>query len=248
VAIERARALHAPDPRSRTEQHDYEGHRIDHVHRADHCYLELTDCCHFLAEYHPGVGAGRDDGGRFRRLVADFKCRPSVAARHSARMRRKCQAIATLALGLRAALARSLVEAATWVPIPPSCAAGDPDYDDRLAQTLAAAFAGYDLDLRLLLTQPGSMPADHRTPVRISEHRLYERLRVDASALSQRPLRERIVLFDDLLVSGKHYRCCRRRLHELLPQIPVCGWFLARRVLPQRWRGMPPPQRTDYAK
>jgi predicted amidophosphoribosyltransferase len=116
---------------------------------------------------------------------------------------------------------------------------GDPDYDDRLWQTLQAAFFGYDLDVRLLLRQIDNMAPDHRTGARIREQRLYERLRVDAAALALRPLRAHIILFDDVLVSGKHYRCCQKRLRESLPAIPISGWFIARRVLPQRWRAIP---------
>ncbi|MGH8254811.1 MAG: hypothetical protein ACRET0_01175 [Steroidobacteraceae bacterium] len=208
---------------------------VDVTCRPDHCFLEAADCCRFLAEYHPGRGSG----DRFRQLIADFKCPPSVAALSPARLRRKRRAVATLAQALRAALARSTVEAATWVPIPPSSAEGDPDYDDRLLQTLRAAFAGCDLDLRLLLRQTGNMSPDHRAGTRIPREMLYARLRLDAAALALRPLRTRIILFDDLLVSGKHYKCCQRRLRESLPAIPISGWFIARRVLPLRWRAGP---------
>ncbi len=217
---------------------------IDGTRRADHCYLEAADCCEYLAEYHPGLGGG----DRFRQLIMSFKCQPSVAACSPTRMRHKRLAVVAIAQALRAAVSRSDVEAATWVPIPPSRAASDPDYDDRLRQTLQAAFAGYDLDLRLLLAHTHNMSPDHRAGVRIAEEGLYERLRVDAVVLAQRPLRERIVLFDDLLVSGKHYKCCQRRLRVSLPPIPIKGWFIARRVLPLRWRAVPLGPDTHYAK
>jgi predicted amidophosphoribosyltransferase len=47
-------------------------------------------------------------------------------------------------------------------------------------------------------------------------------------------VRERIALFDDVLTSGKHYKCCERRLHEALPATPIHGVFLLRRVFPRR--------------
>ena len=208
---------------------------IDGTGRADHSYLEPTDCCQFLAQYRPGLRGV--DG--LRQLVMDFKCRPTLAARSPACARRKCQATASIARALRMALARGAVEAATWVPIPPSRAAGDQDYDDRLRRALAAAFGDYDLDLRLLLTQTHSMAPDHSACIRSGADWLYRRLQVDVVALSQRPLRGRIVLFDDLLVSGKHYQCCQRRLRERLPHIPISGCFIARRMLPLRWRAAP---------
>jgi len=63
---------------------------------------------------------------------------------------------------------------------------------------------------------------------------------LDRELLLREPLRERIVLFDDVLTSGKHYKCCERRLRELLADMPISGLFVARRVLP-RHRGCPPP-------
>ena len=218
--------------------------RIDATSRADHSYLEPADCCEYLAQYR----VGRGDADDLRRLVLDFKCRPALAARSPACARRKRQAAAIIVSALRRSLTRGAVESATWVPVPPSRAIGDPDYDDRLRQALAAAFGGYDLDLRLLLTQTQSMAPDHNARIRSGADWLYRRLQVDVAALRIRPLRSRIVLFDDLLVSGKHYQCCRRRLREQLPHSPISGCFIARRLLPLRWRAAPRTQRADYAK
>jgi hypothetical protein len=217
---------------------------LDRASRADHCYLQPLDCCYFLGEYRPGSYAG----DRLRQLIANFKCRPATAQRNPMCLRHKRRAVAAVAAALRAALARSAVEAATWVPVPPSAAAGQPDYDDRLQQALRAAFGDYDLDLRLLLLHTGSMAPDHAAAVRIDQHSLYRRLRVDVALLQAWPLRTRIVVFDDLLVTGKHFKCCEQRLREQLPQIPICGCFLARRVLSPHRRGVPGRQCADYEK
>jgi hypothetical protein len=47
----------------------------------------------------------------------------------------------------------------------------------------------------------------------------------DPEALRLRPLRERILLFEDLLTSGKHYKCCERRLTQALTGVPIAGCF-----------------------
>lgn len=134
---------------------------------------------------------------------------------------------------LRAALSRSSVESATWIPIPPSRPARDADYDDRLQRLLAQAFDGYDLDLRHLLYQAEVSAPDHTRARRLSAEALY---RIVGR------LRARIVLFDDVLTTGRHYKCCECRLREGLVTIPIGGLFGARRVLPRRWRSpMPPP-------
>lgn len=94
---------------------------------------------------------------------------------------------------------------------------------------------GYDLDARLLLRQTVSTRADHRTARRSSGAYLHSLLRVDVDAMRERPLRQRVMLFDDFLTSGKHFKRCQRRLRELDAKVPVCGVFFARRVQSSRW-------------
>lgn len=90
----------------------------------------------------------------------------------------------------------------------------------------------------MLLRQRASTPADHVAARRLSCDSLFELIEVDTRALWQLPLRQRNVLFDDVLTSGKHFKCCQRRLREVLPHIPVCGLFFARRVRStRRWGG-----------
>jgi len=139
--------------------------------------------------------------------------------------------IAQVAAALRPCASREFVEAATWVPVPPSVTPAEPDYDDRLERTLRKAFEGYDLDLRALLQQTRSTRPDHCREHRLSCAALLRVIRPNAEALEVGPPRATIVLFDDLLTTGKHYRCCEQRLRELWPRVPVCGWFIARRAL-----------------
>jgi hypothetical protein len=104
---------------------------------------------------------------------------------------------------------------------------------------LSTAFAGYDADLRQALYQIQSQPADHSRLKRLSIQTLYESTRVNCAALEGRVLRPRIVLFDDILTTGKHYKCCERRLCEAVSGVAIEGMFLARRVLSARGRGLP---------
>ncbi len=193
------------------------------------------DHCWCLAEYRPGTGCR---ASWVKRLIADLKCPPRIAASDPRRGRYKQRAIAAIAAALRRCVSQRSVERSTWVPIPPSRANCEPDYDDRLIRILQTAFHGYDLDLRVLLRQALSTPADHAQSRRSSLDSLYRVIRFDWQALEARPLRERIVLFDDVLTTGKHYKCCERRLREALPDIPIGGLFVARRVLPHRWRSL----------
>lgn len=201
-------------------------HSLDQQRRGEHCHLGPEDDCRYLFEYVPGRPRGV-----IAQLMRSYKCRPLLAAASAPRLHFKELAIARIAALLRAHACRGFVEAATWVPVPPSAAAQEPDYDDRLERTLRIAFEGYDLDLRALLRQTRSTRPDHCREHRLSFASMLRVIRPDAEALAACPPRARIVLFDDLLTTGKHYKCCEQRLRELLPRIPICGWFIARRAL-----------------
>jgi hypothetical protein len=211
---------------------------LDAASLADHTHLSALDRCYCLAEYLPGYCRRT---GHVNQLIADLKCKPSIAAVDPRRRHYKLQAIIDVAAALRAAVSRQRAESATWVPIPPSRVSADSDYDDRLLQVVARAFFGYDLDLRLLLYQTRSVDADHTLGQRLSMDALGDLIRLDQRALRIRPPRAQIVLFDDVLTSGKHYKCCERRLREFLPHSRISGLFVARRALPRRWRGIPDP-------
>jgi predicted amidophosphoribosyltransferase len=209
--------------------------RLEPRQLAAHSHLEDEDSCWVLAEYRPGSYRL----GYVNQVIANFKCRPSVAAAHQARGFYKRRAIELLAETMRRHFDRTWVEAATWVPIPISRALGTPDYDDRLSKVLSSAFSGFDLDLRMLLRHTDNMTSDHEAARRLSATSLLKLLEVDVAELRLRPVRTRIVLFDDLLTSGKHFKCCQCRLRQFVPAVPICGCFIARRVPPARWQSVP---------
>src|ERR1700693_1327844 len=177
---------------------------LDAPARADHMFLADSDQCAYLSEYAAGQGLR---AGPCNQLIRNFKCEPSIARGNARRAHYKRQAMSTLARWLRRAITREQVERWTWVPVPPSRQRGDPDFDNRLSNTLSLAFEGYDLDLRCVLGQSQSTARDHTAGTRLPEETLYRLLQIDLEILGQRPLRERIVLFDDMLTSGKHYKC-----------------------------------------
>lgn len=203
---------------------------IDETNRDAHPFLRESDRCLFFGEYYAGKGY---QGGGTNQLIFNFKCAPSVARANAARNNYKQQAIRTVASGLRTAISQTSVEKLTWVPIPPSKAVGHADYDDRLMRSLAGAFSGYNADVRLLLKQTASTEADHRADNRLSPDALYDLLEIDHVALNSAPVRQGIALFDDVLTTGKHFKCCERRLREVLPEgLPIIGIFIARRIVP----------------
>ena len=203
---------------------------IDETNRADHPFLDETDRCFFFGEYFAHKGY---QGSGTNQLIFNFKCKPSIAATNPGRGRWKERAVQEIAAGLRRVIGQQNVDRLTWVPIPPSKTVGHIDYDDRLIRTSVAAFHGYNADVRMLLRQSKSTKADHESGDRLTPEALYEVLELDRAVLSERPFRDGIVLFDDLLTTGKHFKCCTRRLREVVPaSVPMIGVFVARRILP----------------
>jgi hypothetical protein len=218
---------------------------LDAQQCAEHAFLSAADRCHCLAEYLPGRGYR---AGEVNQLIVNLKCPPLIAALDARRWHYKQRAIDDIASALRNALGQAEVERATWIPIPTSRPAGDSDYDDRLPRILRTAFGHYQLDLRCALYQRQAMPADHGRARRLSADALLRVIGLERELLVREPLRERIVLFDDVLTSGKHYKCCERRLRELLADVPISGLFVARRVLPRRRGCALPPLHAGTAR
>ncbi|HTT07031.1 MAG TPA: hypothetical protein VMF64_17260 [Steroidobacteraceae bacterium] len=208
-------------------------HLLDAARRTQHCFLEAGDCCRYLWEYRPGLPRNRA-----QRWISDLKCRPSQAAARPLRAIYKECALLRAAQALRAAAPRAWVEQASWCPIPPSARAGASDYDDRLLRLLRLAFAGYDVDIRPLLRQSQSLPADHCGRQRVAFAALYEAMTVDTSQLLSCTLRMEVVLFDDVLTTGKHLKCAQLRLRERLGPLSISACVLARRVLVAKRRGV----------
>jgi len=203
---------------------------IDETNRDQHAFLQEGDRCLFFGEYFAGKGY---EGGGTNQLVFNFKTLPSIARANPARRNYKESAIATIATGLREVLGRNQIERLTFVPVPPSKAPGHADHDDRLTRALTLGCAGFDSDIRLLLRRSSSTESDHRTGNRLTPEALHSLLELDCAVVAVKPLREAIVLFDDVITTGKSFKCCERRLREAIPAtIPIIGLFVARRILP----------------
>ncbi len=200
---------------------------IDGQLRVEHCYLEPADSCCYLWDYRPGRSRAGCEG-----IICDLKRRPSEVSRSEVSRRVKLTALDRAASALRQAVPRAWAEDASWCPIPPSGGSNDGEYDDRLACILRTAFEGYDVDIRCLLSQVQSTRPDHWCTRRLSFESLYSLMRVDHTALSQRAVRGHLVLFDDLLTTGKHFKCAQRHLREEAGAgLRITACVLARRVL-----------------
>jgi predicted amidophosphoribosyltransferase len=210
---------------------------IDETNRDVHHYLKEGDRCLFFGEYFAGKGS---QGGDTNQLIHNLKIEPTVAIENPLRGAHKERAIRTVAAGVRKVVERSSAEQNTWVPIPSSKIEGHPDHDDRMLRALKLAFAGYDADIRTLLHQTESTEADHVRNERLSPEELLALLQIDQQSLASKPLKRQIVLFDDVLTTGKHFKCCETKLREIVPtDTRIMGMFVARRLRPNPFDEFP---------
>jgi hypothetical protein len=143
------------------------------------------------------------------------------------RRRHKSEAVIHTGEALRTFFSRDFVEAsATFVPIPGSKIVGDPEYDNRLARVLSTAFHGWNADVRDMLKLTRSTLADHESPERLGFDELLGI--TEAGASTEAPLRPIVVLLDDVLNSGKHFKVAQQRIRERHPDVEIRGLFLAR--------------------
>jgi hypothetical protein len=203
---------------------------IDETNRDQYHFLEADDRCLFFGDFYGGKNW---TAGETNQPIKNYKRPPDeIAASSKAGQLQyyKNKAVGEVAAALRKVFSPDSVAQRTFVPIPTSKLRNDPRYCDRLERTLNIAFQGYGADIRLLLRQTRSTDADHRSGLnRISYADLLNITAIDSSQLAI-PLRAEIVLFDDVLTSGKHYKVAKTRVRELFPAKHILGIFVARCV------------------
>jgi hypothetical protein len=178
---------------------------------ADHAYLEPSDECYFLWEYYAGLA---DDPTT--RLIRDFKLKPGMKSEHKA------------AAMHRAASALSVVIPETWrshglfVPMPPSKCAGHADYDGRLLKLLYWVRPALSNVRGILQTrtdgaalQKGISPFERAANMIVTSD-------------SQTPKAETLILVDDVLTSGAHFKAASLVLNRIYRPRKIIGLFLAR--------------------
>lgn len=198
--------------------------KIDDSNRADHFHLTAEDKCLYLFEY----TSNRDyKFSTTNQLISNLKKRPSL--RGTNQWPHKVRAMARCSRCLGEALNSKWLKRATLIPVPPSKAKQDPEYDDRMLTI--CKHIGNDLDVRELVKQNVSLRAAHESPDdRPSVEELIEAYEIDEQLTDPAPLQ--IGIFDDVITAGSHYRAMHTVLRERFPGIRIDGLFIARRVFP----------------
>ena len=197
--------------------------QIDELMLPDHVYLDDEDTCYFLGEYTARQGYGYSATNQ---LIFNFK--KPMDRRDRPEWRYKGIAIRQAASAFRNALNLDVLDDLTFVPVPPSKAKGDPAYDDRITRMLRRIRRDPPIDVRELIIQRVSTDAAHGSDDRPSPSDLMELYELDESLMKPEP--QALVVVDDVLTTGSHYRAVQRVLSERFPNTEVVGLFIARRA------------------
>ncbi|EAM1204904.1 hypothetical protein BUL74_01730 [Salmonella enterica subsp. enterica serovar 4,[5],12:i:-] len=195
--------------------------RIDELIREQHYYLEDGDLCYFFGEYTARQGAAYSETnqlimnlkkGNERRGLQDYRYK-GIATERVARM-------ITSTIGN--------LDEYTFVPVPPSKCQSDAAYDDRMTAILRIAQTlNPVMDYRELVLQNVSTVASHASAANrpspdeiMANYRLDENLRAGC--------RDNIVILDDVLTAGSHFKAMKRFLLQFFPEANMLGLFVAR--------------------
>jgi predicted secreted protein len=199
--------------------------QVDELAVGDHYYLEPDDRCYFLREYTAGGGWQASETNQ---LI--FNLKKDMARRGNQDWRYKGLAIGQCARELQTAFGRNLDQ---WVivPVPPSAARTEPEYDDRMLQVATKMCLGSTATVRELVVQVTSTLASHLvdpdemkrpTPTQIAK-----RYAIDHSVCTPVPVG--IIVLDDVLTTGSHFKAMQVVLSARFPGMEIIGVFIARR-------------------
>jgi predicted amidophosphoribosyltransferase len=195
--------------------------QIDDLTRSDHHYLELSDVCLYFGEYTAREGYSFSDTNQ---LIFNFK--KSVDRKDKPEYIHKRKAIKTVVKALEKTVNP---ESITIIPTPPSKHKSHPEYDNRLSLVLKAwKNVNANVDYREIIIQNASLQASHENSDRPSPNTLQEHYEITLS--ETKDLRETLVVFDDVITTGSHFKAMQAILRKQFPNHEIAGVFIARRV------------------
>jgi predicted amidophosphoribosyltransferase len=204
--------------------------KIDESLRSEHSHLKPDDVCYFFGEYLPRQGYG---GSQVNQLI--FNLKKAVANKGQTDYRYKAQAITEMARRLSAVFSNpnnsAVVASLTFVPIPPSKSRSDPGYDDRLLQVLQQVVPA--LDIQELVVRRISTKAHHDFKDGESRPTIEDlKQSLELATSKDTPPRQRIMLFDDIITNGTHFRACKELILDAFSDRRVDGMFIGRAKRP----------------
>jgi len=206
---------------------DYKLLKIDKLTVGLHSRLKLeVDSCFYLMEYCSGENFSFSKDNDY---ILNFK--KSMAKWDLPEFPWKYWAVREIAKFFKPHFTPAVLKRWTLVPIPPSKSRSHDLYDDRMTRLLQIICQGVESDFREIIYMQNDMESSHETNCRPSVEQIYQNLRIDENFKNPAP--SRIILFDDVLTAGTHFKACKRILQETYPNVEeIRGVFVARRIFP----------------
>jgi hypothetical protein len=180
-------------------------------------FLDREDLCYYARDY---ISQGGYQASLGNSLISNFKKEDSK--RNKPEWKYKLEAIDRFARELRPILLDNVTVAA----IPSSKVKSDPEYDSRMEDMLRIL---HKLHPTLRIEEPflarRSLQPAHKGGTR-NPQMIYDNL--EWVGLSREI--KQIVLIDDVITTGAHFKACQRILTERVPQIATFGVFWAKTV------------------
>jgi predicted amidophosphoribosyltransferase len=202
--------------------------RIDQLTAPDHSFIDADSNCYYFGEYPRGIASDNSSNPMYSLIhnlkkTCDRRVRPEwqyklraidICARYIINFFNSVQDLQNY----------------TLIPIPPSKTRDDELYDSRMHDILLKVQEAQPLlDVKDVLYTQQELNS-HNNSIRPSIQELQSNYRVDESLIID--IRQKIVLFDDVLTTGAHFCAAKNKLVEFIGMRDYKGVFIARRVLP----------------
>ncbi|MBD3640219.1 MAG: hypothetical protein HUJ18_04420 [Marinobacter sp.] len=196
---------------------------VDEKDFGQHYYLRDGDNCYYFGEYTAREGFNYS---KTNQLIHNFK--KPVDRKDRPEYQYKNRAIAEVANLIANSINLELV---TFIPVPPSKSKDHELYDDRLIQVLRFMEAHYPgVHWYEAVQQNSSTVANHQSESRLRPSELCDIY--DLGGFDGSGCRNILVVFDDMLTTGCHFKAMQSVLQERAPDKSIVGLFIARRVIP----------------
>jgi len=198
----------------------------------EHSYLDIDDRIYYLEEYISGNGFA----GKGNNLIINLK--KTVDRKGTDEWKHKEQAIIDVALQIAKEMNNPNVakRRVYWIPIPPSKIKTDPLFDDRtyriltLATAVSTTYKHFVTDVLYQNSSRASFSSstDKRNVTDLVSNYIMNDIP------NYDPEKDLIVIFDDMLTTGCHFKAVEEVVLNKYPNAVVMGVFVARRVIKNR--------------
>lgn len=198
----------------------YRLQKIDELHLRSHKYLTSEDECYYFMDYTAPASEHKTEENR---IILNFKKKMDRKGRWDWDYKRiAIQDVSKLFIqNVPPIISRDAI----MVPVPPSRAKEDPLYDDRLVQLVKNYCKEHPLtEYREIVSLKSNIKPTHEEEKTPAE--LMPMFNIDKSLCS--PKKEQIIIVDDVLRHGAHFKAIKKLLQAEFPGSKFIGLYIAR--------------------